>query len=474
MGDPVTELRLRAEEALPGAIQAALAGADPAVPPRGRAPVLGFLAFTSGALEGAILRDIALANTLHRRGFKVVVYWMMERLPGRLDPGIRQHVLLRALRYLTPRPSAVLEGASRIFDIVGHRGRRNFTFRRPRLIAHLLHNFLVDASRPAPDQGLVRRLERALAADGVTHLLPTHAMTCPLARAAKARGRHGFDYLVTFQGEEIFANFLEEGRQTQAYFQELRRAADASAWPAIAVSRDYARRLQEELGLTPKRLVTIYPGVEPPAPPSSRPARELLQEAMPWLDRELPVVAYFGRQDAEKGIDLLLYASRLLQERGLAHQLVIGGSSSFGKGYEDACKMIARNLRLSVSWHRQIEEGLRATLYRASRCIVYPSIHREPFGMVVPEAMAHGTPVVVPDQGGVVEAIGTGPAAGGLTFRAWDSQDLADQIGRLLQDDTLHAALAARGPAIAAQFSIDAMADSVLAHMGLPPRKTAG
>ncbi|HZT19390.1 MAG TPA: glycosyltransferase, partial [Dongiaceae bacterium] len=171
-----------------------------------------------------------------------------------------------------------------------------------------------------------------------------------------------------------------------------------------------------------------------------------------------------------KGIDLLLYASRLLKERGVKHQLAIAGSAAFGKGYEDVCRSIARHLRLEVSWTRQVSDELRSALYRASRCVVYPSIHREPFGMVATEAMAHGTPVIVPDHGGVGETIRIGGRAGGLAFRAWDSRDLADQLERLLTDDALHAALAAAGPGLAARFSIDAMTDRLLAHMGLPMR----
>ena len=42
---------------------------------------------------------------------------------------------------------------------------------------------------------------------------------------------------------------------------------------------------------------------------------------MPSLRRDIPIVSYFGRQDSEKGIDLLLYAGRMLRERGVRHQL---------------------------------------------------------------------------------------------------------------------------------------------------------
>ena len=44
-------------------------------------PVFAFVALTSGSYEGAIIRDMRLANELHARGFRVHIYWMMETNP---------------------------------------------------------------------------------------------------------------------------------------------------------------------------------------------------------------------------------------------------------------------------------------------------------------------------------------------------------------------------------------------------------
>src|SRR6516165_370060 len=229
-------------------------------------PVFAFLAFTSGSHEGAIIHHMRLANAFHERGFKVVVYWMMDRIPSLVARGIPQRVLMRSLRYLPSRPSSLLEGASRIFDIFSQRTRRRFAYNHPGLVSRLLRNFLAEMCEEDSDPALVDRLERLMAADGVTHLLPTFAMSCPLARAARLRGRHRFEFLVTFQGEEIFANYVENGRPLEDYYRQLRRAVDASPWPAATVSADYARRLQEEIGIDLHRMTPLYPGVELPAP----------------------------------------------------------------------------------------------------------------------------------------------------------------------------------------------------------------
>jgi glycosyltransferase involved in cell wall biosynthesis len=115
-----------------------------------------------------------------------------------------------------------------------------------------------------------------------------------------------------------------------------------------------------------------------------------------------------------------------------------------------------------------VSDELRSALFRTSRAVVYPSIHEEPFGMVPVEAMAQGTPVLVPDSGGVADLIQAAGCQGGLRFRTWDSGDLADQMERLLTDTALHARLAAGAPHVADHFSVERMGERILDHLGLP------
>ncbi|MGD0464394.1 MAG: glycosyltransferase family 4 protein [Tepidisphaeraceae bacterium] len=429
-------------------------------------PVFGFLAFTGGTYEGGIVRDMRLANALHRRGYKVVIYWVMETNRNLVDPGIKQRRFLRGARYLRRKPGTAMELLGRIFDLAPRARRQRFLQQHSDVLASLLGNFIVSMCDSAADPAPAIRLEKLMARDGVTHLLPTFVMACPIALAAKERGRHPFDYLATFQGEEIFANYAQDRNRLGDYYAMLRRCVAGSPWPAIAVSDDYAVRLREEIGIDSARLTTIYPGIELPAD-QTKPAFSVLEEKLPGLNPKLPIVSYVGRQDTEKGIDLLLYAARMLRERGAEFQLVICGGSGFGWKYQEVCKAIAKHLRLGIYWKRRVSDEFRGALYAHSRCVVYPSIHREPFGMVAAEAMSHGTPVIVPDHGGVAEVIGKEDCAGGLTFRVWDSRDLADQLGRMVTDDALHARLAANTRRLAERFNVEVMTDRVLEHMGV-------
>ena len=437
-------------------------------------PVFAFLAFTSGSYEGAIIRDMRLANELHRRGFPVHIYWLMEQNPELVDRGIPQSILARATRYRFRKPSRIADEYGRILALVPAQRRRRFLNTHPEYIANLMGNLMhVICDGGRSDPGLLDRLENFLLRDRVTHLLPTFAWTCPIAQRVKERGRAQFDYLPTFQGEEIFAHFASRIGRLDDYHGVLRETVAGSPWPAVAVSNDYILRLRHEMGIDASRVRAIYPGIELPEQglgvrgQGSGEDLAALKTIFPSLDPHVPLVTYLGRQDPEKGIDLLLYATRMLADRDVKLQLACVGGSSFGLQYRKSMEAVAEHLRLTVFWKGRVSDDLRTALFRQSRCVVYPSIHREPFGMVAAEAMSYGTPVLVPDLGGITEVISASDRRGGLAFKAWDTTDLASQLERMLTDDTLHAHLAAHARPIAERFSVSNMTDRVLAHLGL-------
>jgi glycosyltransferase involved in cell wall biosynthesis len=435
-----------------------------------RAPVFGFLAFTGGSSEGAVIRDMRLANALWQRGFRVVVYWMMEARPELPDPDILQRILCSGLRYHGSRPSSSLDRIGRMSRLIPAPHRLGFVQEHPAYVSRLLQNCI--RAMCEGDRLLGKRLLDFVARDGVTCLLPTFAWTASLAAYVKDRRPDTFDYLVTFQGEEIFANYAAAIGQLEAYKAMLRTVVQASGRPAIAVSQDYAARLSDEISLDPSQLVAIPPGIVLPAihgPVDLAANKQTLSSTFPTLRGDRPIITYLGRQDAEKGIDLLLYAARILDERGVRFELVCTGPTSFGNHYSEACRMIADHLRLPVIWGEEISDEARTALFRLSHCVVCPSIHREPFGMVVAEAMSMGTPVVVPDAGGIGGIVRDGARRGGLTFKSWDTGDLADALERLLRDAGLYAELRSQARVLASRFSMERLADAVLAQLGLDP-----
>lgn len=432
------------------------------------APSFAFVTMGSGDFLGSTVRDLMLANALHRRGFKVVVYWMMEVNADLADPGIEQRILCHGTRYHFARPSALLDRVlGRLLFLLPKRVRVRSVQGRSGYVDRLLGNLVNSLYGSSEgDPALARRLRDLLADDQITHLMMGFASIGPLALQAKQMGGHDFDYLLTFQGDEEFAFHARRLGVFERFRILVGESLRASPWPAIVVSADYANRIVDEIEVARADIAVVYNGVEQ-AVAGIQHSFAALQAIFPGLSPHFPIVVYVGRQDVEKGVDLLLYAMRMLARRNVRAQLVICGSTAKGIGYRKVLTDLAGHLGLPVFQAGSVSREVRDALFAHSHCVVYPSVNREPFGMVVAEAMAQGAPVLVPDYGGVAEVVRAGDKVGGLTFKAWDSGDLADQLERLLLDRKLHRQLARQTRNVAARFSVDNMAADVLGHVGI-------
>jgi glycosyltransferase involved in cell wall biosynthesis len=436
-----------------------------------RVPVFGFI-LVGGALVGAQVRDIRLANELVRRGYPVHVWWAFDRPhDDRLDPAISQRWLFSSPRYSS------FTGTWMLNDVIGRSanrllsdGARNWIAQNyPEFVAKQMRAILKLACGGVERDGrLVRRFARELSERRVTHVLPNLEMLALFAAAARPHVTHPFKYLVTFQGYEVYATFAREMGCEAELYARLADVVAQSDWPAVAVSEAYAERIQREVHIPAEQLCAIPPGVPVHERIDLHRARDLVAESFPQYRPDLPLISYVGRRDSEKGLDLLLYAAKLLECRGIKYQLAICGPTAFGSTYEKACAQIALHLQVPVISSGYISNELRAALFRVSRAVVYPSIHEEPFGMVPVEAMAQGTPAVVPDIGGVASVVQVGTKQGGLQFASWDSGDLANQLQALIEQEVLHARLSAVTTQVADYFSVERMGERVLDHIGLP------
>ncbi len=431
-------------------------------------PTFALVTIGNGSYLGSTVRDITLANALHRRGFKVVVYWMLECVPELVADGIRQRMLCYGTRYQFQRPSEFLDrmiGA--LLFLIPLDSRVRFAQSLPGYIDKLLVNLIRSLyETPGADRLLVKRLLKYLAVDEVSHLMMSFGSLGPLALAAKRHRPDSLEYVLTFQGDEEFANYAQRAGLLAEYREQLNEAIQGSRWPAIVVSQDYLHRIADEMNLDPERLRVVYNGIDF-AESNEDPPFSILKTVFPNLREGISIVSYIGRQESEKGIDLLLYAAKLLEARRIPIQLVICGATAKGQSYQKVIVELAAHLGVVVHHAGTVSPKIRDALYTHSRCVVYPSINREPFGLVAIEAMSHGTPVLVPDYGGITEVIQQGWKRGGLTFKTWDSADLARQLEQLLTNEALHRSLAENTREIAARFSAERMADAVLEHIGI-------
>jgi glycosyltransferase involved in cell wall biosynthesis len=312
------------------------------------------------------------------------------------------------------------------------------------------------------DKALIQRFARQIDASGVDYLLPNLGIFAPHVAAAVRQTERKVGFSVTFQGYELYSRYAREVGLEKQLFERFRDAVEESNTPAIAVSEDYRQRVHADIGVPLDNIVVIPPGMPEEKPLEDSKMNALLAAELPDFRPELPMVSYVGRQDSEKGIDLLLYAARMLHNRGVKFQLAICGGTAFGGEYAVAIRNMADQLEIPVIFHGYMSSELRTAIFQASHCTVYPSIHREPFGMVPVESMMLGTPAVVADTGGVSELVQDGEKRGGLTFRSWDSADLADKLQTILEDKALYKELKSSAREVGGRYSVARLADRTL------------
>lgn len=166
--------------------------------------------------------------------------------------------------------------------------------------------------------------------------------------------------------------------------------------------------------------------------------REVIQQKL-QIEPGTKIISYVGRFDIQKGIETLLRGFALLNQQ-IADPVVlllVGKPMAFrtpeeGANYQQLLQQLAIDLGIENQVrflpYRPIAETV--SIYQVSDVTVLPSLYQEPFGRVIIESMACGTPVVASRMGGIPEIL-TGEFASGL-FQAGDHQDLADKLAYLL------------------------------------------
>jgi glycosyltransferase involved in cell wall biosynthesis len=161
-------------------------------------------------------------------------------------------------------------------------------------------------------------------------------------------------------------------------------------------------------------------------------AREVL-----GLDDAAVTVGYVGRIDTWKGIDVLLDGVALLrsQPAGAGVEVVVAGGTVAGKeAYAD--RLRARAEQLGVRWLGPLPGPMAADLIADLDCLVLASTEPEPWGLVLVEALACGTPVVATDAGGAREVLSGVPRQAGRLVPPRDPAALAAAVAELLPPAT--------------------------------------
>lgn len=155
------------------------------------------------------------------------------------------------------------------------------------------------------------------------------------------------------------------------------------------------------------------------------------------VEREAKLLIVAGRLAVEKRQSLVIDAVRALGRRRKVALVVLGDGPERARLEKRAEGLVTRWLPFTR------DRAEYAALLASADVLVHGSAC-ETFGFVLGEALASGTPIVVPDAGGAAPMV----AGAGATYEPWDAtpEEIAGAIGSVLdrpRDELTVAALAA-------------------------------
>jgi glycosyltransferase involved in cell wall biosynthesis len=256
------------------------------------------------------------------------------------------------------------------------------------------------------------------------------------------------------QGEDAFLDAMPEPIRTEVWKTLAERVSEAEQF--IAPSRYFADLMTRRLNLDSDRVHVIHNGINLDGfNPRDRgdAARE-------------PVLGYFARMCAEKGLDTLVDAFLLLKQRDRVKRLKLKVGGGCGPADEKFVATLRGKLQSAgviqdTEFHPNLDRASKLELIRAFDVMSVPALYGEAFGLYLLEAWATGVPVVQPRHAAfpeLVEATG-----GGDLCEPGDPLALAEAVERLLLDFDRHREMSDRARRhVHESYSVEAMSRNVL------------
>ncbi len=258
----------------------------------------------------------------------------------------------------------------------------------------------------------------------------------------------------TLQGDDVFLEALPDRARSVA--KVLIRENCAALAGFIATSRYYADFMADYLRLPRERIEVVYPGINLQGHGGPRPAAS----GRPFT------IGYFARICPEKGLHVLVEAFRQLKQLPGTPPCRLRVSGWLGENQQPYFKEQKRILAAAklLGDFEHVESPDHASKVRfLQQCDVLsvPTVYREPKGLYILEAWANGVPVVQPRHGSFPELIEA--TGGGVLVNPEDPADLAQALGRLIDQPDQARALGRRGQeAVQSRFHAAAMAQETL------------
>ncbi len=205
----------------------------------------------------------------------------------------------------------------------------------------------------------------------------------------------------------------------------------------VAPSESEKSYLEFFYGAKKEKIAVIPPGVDMNLfrPIDMNTAKDYIH-----VSHEQKLILFAGRIEPLKGIDLLLYALKIVTQRNPnipVYLCIVGGDiSQVPEAWSETLKSLNTirtllHLTANVNFVGQQPQHTLPYYYNAANVVVMPS-HYESFGMAALEAMACGTPVITTNATGVSSLIDE--KHGSLITSVNNPLLLASQIEYLLLD----------------------------------------
>ncbi|MBA2626110.1 MAG: glycosyltransferase family 4 protein [Acidimicrobiia bacterium] len=210
---------------------------------------------------------------------------------------------------------------------------------------------------------------------------------------------------------------------------------------------------QAQRSLTPRRPVhAIPPGTDVERVRSFAGSGRDIRRRCGWGAE--PLVGIVGRLQPWKGQELFLEAAAAIVERIPSVRIVVVGGAILGweGSYADDLRRLAA--RLGIADHVSFV-GHQDPVYPwfDALDVVVNASRGEPYGLVLVEAMALGTPVVAPSDPGPRSIIENGRS--GLLVPPRSAPAIADAVCRLLGEDALRKTISSGAASRASELSLD-------------------
>ena len=224
----------------------------------------------------------------------------------------------------------------------------------------------------------------------------------------------GWKIAIIYDGSSPNTDFRDSGFRTS-----VRRILAKFADAFVSNSQAGKRYLVEALNV-PEAEVFTRTYLVPDAETLLKPLSEDKQN----LGLKQPIFLYVGRITARKGIKTLLQACAILKKQGYSdYTLLIVGKGDQQNELEAFIK--EQDFAEQVNWVGWVDYGSLGAYFQQADIFVFPTFE-DVWGMVVPEAMVFGKPILCSNGAASCELIAEGE--NGYVFDPSNAQELAGKM----------------------------------------------